>query len=215
MGKVPPDQGQRRMSVYFCRVGRYIKIGNSCNPWKRARSYFYGAGHPHDIDWSQPMEMLGIVYGERDEEQEIHAALADHCMHGEWFADCEAVRDFIRTFDDSPEANAQTLARRWKRWTIEEARGIIDRRRAESLLDNAAYGHTDPPLSDIDARPAEPCEAHADARTWMGAEKYDVRRAELRAAINRAESMFSDPRPLAARTPHPVPSPANGSLRAG
>lgn len=87
------------MSVYFARVGRYIKVGFSENPERRAARLFASAtryGAPKDIGAGTPRELIGFVPGHLNEERTAHAALNDFRVTGEWFIDEPEVRDYIR-----------------------------------------------------------------------------------------------------------------------
>lgn len=86
------------MSVYFAKVGRYIKVGYSANPERRVRNLFQSAtryGAPRDISAQTPRELLAAVDGTKDSETRAHASLGDFRVMGEWFIDEPEVREFM------------------------------------------------------------------------------------------------------------------------
>ena len=86
------------MSVYFAKVGRYIKVGFSENPERRVANLFQSStryGAPRDIDSTTPRELLAAVDGTKSGERAAHATLADFCVMGEWFMDEPEVREFM------------------------------------------------------------------------------------------------------------------------
>jgi hypothetical protein len=44
----------------------------------------------------RPLDLLGVVEGDHRFERAIHSHLAEYCIVGEWFHDCEAVRRSVR-----------------------------------------------------------------------------------------------------------------------
>ena len=75
------------MSIYFARVGDYLKIGMAANPTKRVqRIRTDDGGKPLDLDTARPVELLKVVPGDRDEEEAAHSAVADYHVVCEWFA---------------------------------------------------------------------------------------------------------------------------------
>jgi hypothetical protein len=74
--------------VYFMQSLDKIKVGyTSNNPTNRKRSM--ETGNPHGI------VLIGTVNGTREHEEKIHKQLQKYCVRGEWFRDCEAVRDYV------------------------------------------------------------------------------------------------------------------------
>ncbi len=157
--------------VYFCRVGRYIKIGTSYHPCGRSFNNFFGAMKPDDYEWRAPHEMLKIRYGDFDVERGIHSDLSEHRMVGEWFADCEGVRDYIRNYrTDRERLRAQAMS--WRGYTEREAMFAVERRiREAEPWCSCAPRH----VGDIDARPALPCSAHEDDASQRGVVTPSVR----------------------------------------
>lgn len=84
----PRPQPQRRAGsatvgfVYFIKFGDRIKIGFSRN-WQRRVNEL-----PHD-------EVLGVMHGGISQEQNLHALFSRYRITGEWFEDCEKIRDYI------------------------------------------------------------------------------------------------------------------------
>ena len=68
--------------VYFIKFGDRIKIGYS-RDWRRRVSQL-----PHD-------EVLGVMQGGMSHEQNLHAQFSRYRITGEWFEDCEKIRDYI------------------------------------------------------------------------------------------------------------------------
>ena len=74
------------MSVYFARVGRYVKVGYSRNPAQRIRQIQRAnLVAPEDLDRSAPVELLRVIPGNSLHETEAHCALAEFHAAGEWF----------------------------------------------------------------------------------------------------------------------------------
>jgi hypothetical protein len=80
--------------VYFIRFGDRIKIGTSQDFYTRLNSI------PHD-------EILAVLPGDREVEQQLHRRFAEHRIKGEWFTDCPDIRTFI----DAAMRNQRTLQR--------------------------------------------------------------------------------------------------------
>lgn len=86
------------MSVYFIKVGRYIKVGYSENPERRCERLWSSTtryGRPWDMSTKEPRELLLVIEGEKDDERECHEALADYYSACEWFIDEPGVREFM------------------------------------------------------------------------------------------------------------------------
>lgn len=87
------------MSVYFARVGQYIKVGHSANPERRVRRLFasetrYGA--PDDCPTGlEHRELLATLPGHTTQEATAHAALDDFRVAGEFFVDEPEVRSYL------------------------------------------------------------------------------------------------------------------------
>lgn len=85
--------------LYFIGVSKYIKIGVSSNPWGRMTEF--QTANP------EPLEMLAIAPGDYGFESELHKLFGGYRHSGEWFIDCEPIREFIgfmrRLFPDLQE----------------------------------------------------------------------------------------------------------------
>jgi hypothetical protein len=91
------------MSVYFAKVGRYLKIGYSENPERRVRNLWRSTtryGRPWDLSINETPRLLLAVDGDKHDEQQIHAALDDFYACLEWFIDEPPVRDFMREVEN-------------------------------------------------------------------------------------------------------------------
>lgn len=82
----PPLQG----FVYFIGStrGGPVKIGFSVAPRRRLG----------ELQTASPvrLEILGLLAGTRETEQELHEKFSAHRMSGEWFSPCVEITDFIR-----------------------------------------------------------------------------------------------------------------------
>lgn len=87
------------MSVYFARVGRYVKVGYSENPAARVRNLFKSEtryARPLDCPTDpSERELLLVVPGGLNEERACHEALDDYAVGGEFFVDEPGVREFM------------------------------------------------------------------------------------------------------------------------
>lgn len=97
------------MSVYFIKIGRYVKVGFSENPERRmARLWSSGTryGRPWDLSLDEPREMLLVIDGDKRVEWRCHTALSDYWAGGgEWYVDEPGVREFMESarFGEYPE----------------------------------------------------------------------------------------------------------------
>lgn len=73
--------------IYFIRCNDRIKIGYSLNLATRLKSLQTASAHK--------LELIVSIDGPPALERAIHAHLAPHHSHGEWFFDCAPVRDCI------------------------------------------------------------------------------------------------------------------------
>lgn len=86
------------MSVYFIKVGRYIKVGYSEDPERRCQNLWRSStryGRPWDMSLDSPRELLLSVPGDKAEEYDCHQALRDFAAGCEWFIDEPEVRSFM------------------------------------------------------------------------------------------------------------------------
>ena len=86
------------MSVYFARVGQYIKVGYSRTPERRVANLFSSAtrySRPTDLEADAPRELLATIPGGLGVERMCHSMLGDFAAGGEFFIDESPVRSFI------------------------------------------------------------------------------------------------------------------------
>lgn len=86
------------MSVYFAKVGRYIKVGYSSNPERRVANLFKSStryARPYDLSASAPRELLLVIDGATDVEHRCHEALGEYAAGCEFFVDEPGVREFM------------------------------------------------------------------------------------------------------------------------
>lgn len=76
-------------SVYFARVGDYVKIGFASNPRKRVETLLNSATRlliPADLDRSLPVELVLVVpFCRTRDERNMQILFANHWAEGEWF----------------------------------------------------------------------------------------------------------------------------------
>ena len=86
----PSPRGNQGGFVYFIGSprGGPVKIGFSAAPRRRLG----------ELQTASPvrLEILGLVSGTREMEQEFHERFAKHRLNGEWFEPCSELLDFIR-----------------------------------------------------------------------------------------------------------------------
>jgi hypothetical protein len=76
----------RPSSVYFCASLDKVKVGHSRNLSQRLAQ----------LEQILPeFEYLGSIEGTRADEKRIHRKLSHLCIKGEWFQDCDEVRNLI------------------------------------------------------------------------------------------------------------------------
>lgn len=73
--------------IYFIECAGRIKIGFSKNVQNRLRQFSTGSALKFDL--------LGAMNGTKELERAIHLHLVEHRAHGEWFDDCQAVREVM------------------------------------------------------------------------------------------------------------------------
>lgn len=78
--------------IYFVSDGDAIKIGRAKDVGLRIRDLQCGS--------SRELTLIGTTEGGSAEERHAHVTLSEHRLAGEWFKDCEAVRDAIASFMD-------------------------------------------------------------------------------------------------------------------
>jgi len=73
--------------VYFVAAPGRIKVGFTRKPERRLTAL-------RRADMEE-LTVIAIIDGERALEKKLHAILAEHQLRGEWFKDCERVREII------------------------------------------------------------------------------------------------------------------------
>lgn len=73
------------MSVYFARVGDYVKIGYSQNPVSRATTITRSGIRPDDVEFGSEVDLIGWVPGDEWLERAFHVQHIEHRVAGEWF----------------------------------------------------------------------------------------------------------------------------------
>lgn len=86
---VPPwfKEPERKSFIYFIQSGGFIKIGFSSNWGGRLRSL--KTSNPN------PIELLALIEGTREQERELHARFQTHRAEGEWFKPAPELLDHI------------------------------------------------------------------------------------------------------------------------
>lgn len=86
------------MSVYFIRLGKYVKVGYSETPERRFRRLF-SSTTSYSAPWDAPRgladrTLLGFVSGSKDDEWAAHEALADYLVGCEFYLAEQPVIDY-------------------------------------------------------------------------------------------------------------------------
>lgn len=75
--------------IYGVKRGQHFKIGYTMNPTERLEQLQAastgGVVTPPDMDWTQPLEVLFVVLGDKDTETLCHSLLHATRAEGEWF----------------------------------------------------------------------------------------------------------------------------------
>jgi hypothetical protein len=87
------------MSVYFIRLGQYVKVGFSDDPERRFRRLFSSATG-YSAPWDAPRALadrtlLGYVHGTKDDEARAHDALSDFLACCEFYVAEQPVLDYV------------------------------------------------------------------------------------------------------------------------
>lgn len=89
------------MSVYFAKVGEFVKVGYSTQPWTRVSTITYGAiVTPEGVESGDLVTLLGWYPGDFRDERAAHLALGQHYVCGEWFHDHPDVRARLKSHPD-------------------------------------------------------------------------------------------------------------------
>lgn len=80
---------QRTGTVYFIRVGQFVKIGYASDPYKRLESLRRGDSkliYPAEYDRTEtPRLILVIPFCSMRDERSLHLLFGNHWAVGEWF----------------------------------------------------------------------------------------------------------------------------------
>lgn len=87
------------MSVYFIRLGKYVKVGYSETPDRRFRRLF-SSTTGYSAPWDCPRgladrTLLGHVRGSKDDEGAAHRALEDFLVGCEFYLAEQPVLDYV------------------------------------------------------------------------------------------------------------------------
>lgn len=100
-GGVKPKPWESREGVYFVQWREYIKIGSAHDVKSRARALINNIpeGDVTPIAWIPvPFQRDKPWLAYYNHELEIHHALRDYRVRGEWFRDCPTVRKLIARY---------------------------------------------------------------------------------------------------------------------
>lgn len=75
--------GQRLTQIYFVRCGDAVKIGHATNAKARAAAIQTGS--------AESVLLMAFFYAPAAVEKQLHAALAEHRIRGEWFRNCPEI----------------------------------------------------------------------------------------------------------------------------
>lgn len=107
------------MSVYFIRVGRYMKIGSSDEPQRRFQRLHQGGTRytfPADASWSvDDRDLYRVIEGDKTTERGIHLILDNFAVGLEWFLCEPALVEFIDALPECPDDHALFEAPRVER----------------------------------------------------------------------------------------------------
>ncbi|MCD4535681.1 GIY-YIG nuclease family protein [Nocardioides sp. cx-169] len=105
-------------SIYFARVGEYVKIGSASCVHKRMRTVLNGTRLicPDDLDRTLPIELLRLVPNcRRRDELNMHLLFAAHWEVGEWFRWSPTFRFQMETMRFVTHAERLVLLRQARR----------------------------------------------------------------------------------------------------
>ncbi len=83
-------------NIYFAQCGNQIKVGIAINVRKRLSGL--------QVASPLPITLLGSIAGDRHVEKTLHEQLRGFHVRGEWFRDCQEVRDIIKRATESHDA---------------------------------------------------------------------------------------------------------------
>jgi hypothetical protein len=93
---IPMPSEQRMGTIYFIRGAGAIKIGFASSLVRRMASLQTGS--------PVTLEVIASFKGTMAQERQIHAALAEYRLQGEWFQDTTAVVSAAKRFARNPLA---------------------------------------------------------------------------------------------------------------
>lgn len=134
---------KKQRYIYFIQGADKIKIGIADNiAWRMA-----------DIANMSPVpvQLIGFVEGDESDEKALHIRFAEYRTHGEWFADCPELREYINgnpdiqhelqphgkakrmsfSLEDEYQSVLRQIAEKNGRTQTEELRIMIDLRASE------------------------------------------------------------------------------------
>lgn len=74
--------------IYFIEYGNLIKIGYAKNPAKRIKEI--------QSNYPLPLGIVGIIDGERSEEQKLHFKFKEYHVNKEWFEKSISILNFVK-----------------------------------------------------------------------------------------------------------------------
>lgn len=98
------------MSIYFMASNGHVKVGLSTNPIIRSWQVTSHTKSPPEVRDNSIPELLGWYPGDKRDELLAHAALNDHWVVGEWYVDCQEVRNRLYDHPDALIATDITAA---------------------------------------------------------------------------------------------------------
>src|SRR5690554_4380274 len=85
------------MSVYFARVGDYMKIGLSKDPIARSATLTYMKTRPENVSRGDAVELVGWFPGSTSEERAAHMRFGPQHVIGEWFIETPEMTDYLES----------------------------------------------------------------------------------------------------------------------
>ena len=99
--------------VYFVQSLNKIKVGYTENLPHRMKNM--RTANPHG------MVLIGTVNGNKNHEKKIQKVLKEYCVIGEWFKDCDEVRDYIdKILNDDLKVKYKQIGYDWDSGILEK-----------------------------------------------------------------------------------------------
>lgn len=112
--------------VYIANCGPYYKIGYSDNPVERMRAF--QTGNPY------PLNLVGCIAGEPDDEKHFHRLYSEKKVQGEWFdLDAQDIARILSSIQDKPIAKASGKPATVRPWGPPDLRKFSAREQAQLL----------------------------------------------------------------------------------